>query len=225
MHLLLKDQIAKTTLGEALPNPGDSRLLTALTGLVGLRDARRIVHRIGSDRLRSASVAELAATCAFPAVVAERVILARDIGTMLTTPRPSTDCARAVLDHLPSGLTSLDVEVLLGFALTSNLRVKTVLLLSKGGSASLAVMPRDILTPMVRVAASAFVLVHNHPSGDPTPSVEDLQFTRSVARVAAVLGIDLVDHIVVAESGYVSLSEMGLLASAVEHPPEAPSTH
>ena len=70
---------------------------------------------------------------------------------------------------------------------------------------------RDPLRLALREAASAFVLVHNHPSGDPTPSVEDLRFTERVAEAAEILGTPLVDHLIVAGDRYRSLLDDGFV--------------
>jgi DNA repair protein RadC len=74
------------------------------------------------------------------------------------------------------------------------------------------VAPRDVLRVAVREAASAFVLAHNHPSGDPAPSEEDIAFTRAGAQAAAVVGTPLLDHVVVARRQSRSMLELGLLA-------------
>ena len=65
--------------------------------------------------------------------------------------------------------------------------------IAEGGLHGCSVDPRDVLRSVIREAASAFVLVHNHPSGDPAPSDEDIELTRMVARAGAVLGTPLVD--------------------------------
>jgi DNA repair protein RadC len=59
--------------------------------------------------------------------------------------------------------------------------------------------------------AAAMILYHNHPSGDPAPSSEDLDFTRRLKKAAEMVGVRLVDHVVVAREGSVSLRERGLL--------------
>ncbi len=71
--------------------------------------------------------------------------------------------------------------------------------------------PREILQPAIACSALGFILVHNHPSGSLTPSQDDVDFTRAVKRASEIIGIGLYDHIIVAETGYVSLKEKGLL--------------
>ncbi|HNU83642.1 MAG TPA: JAB domain-containing protein, partial [Thermoanaerobaculia bacterium] len=73
-----------------------------------------------------------------------------------------------------------------------------------------AVEPRGILTAALLVNAAGILLFHNHPSGDPSPSAEDLAFTRRMAEACQVVGIRLVDHIIVGEApAFVSLRQRG----------------
>jgi DNA repair protein RadC len=73
------------------------------------------------------------------------------------------------------------------------------------------VEPREILKSALLEDAAAMILYHNHPSGDPAPSGEDLDFTRRLKKAAEMVGVRLVDHVVVAREGSVSLRERGLL--------------
>ena len=71
--------------------------------------------------------------------------------------------------------------------------------------------PREILYPAVRHLALAFILAHNHPSGCPDPSTEDVEFTASIRRASELFGIELYDHLIVTPDGFTSLRERGLL--------------
>ena len=73
------------------------------------------------------------------------------------------------------------------------------------------VHPREVFRPAVLAAAASIICAHNHPSGDPEPSEEDISITRRLAQVGELLGISLLDHLVVAARGVVSLRERGLL--------------
>lgn len=81
--------------------------------------------------------------------------------------------------------------------------------ISRGTLTASLVHPREVFRPALSACAAALVLVHNHPSGDPTPSAEDRSVTRRLVEAGELLGIRVVDHIIVAESGYVSLNETG----------------
>lgn len=73
------------------------------------------------------------------------------------------------------------------------------------------VYAREVVKRALEVAASAVILVHNHPSGDPTPSKADIEITRHVADAADKLGIAVHDHVIVAKRGHASFRELGLL--------------
>jgi DNA repair protein RadC len=73
------------------------------------------------------------------------------------------------------------------------------------------VEPREILKRALVASAAGVIVYHNHPSGDPSPSREDREFTRRLASAADVLGLRLLDHIVVGREGCVSFKEAGLL--------------
>jgi DNA repair protein RadC len=71
--------------------------------------------------------------------------------------------------------------------------------------------PREVLQPAIIHHALGFILIHNHPSGNLTPSQDDVGFTRAMKKAAEIMGIDLYDHLVVARGGFISLREKGLL--------------
>lgn len=96
-------------------------------------------------------------------------------------------------------------------------------LVSQGTLTASLVHPREVFRPALREAAAAVVLVHNHPSGDPTPSAEDREITQRLMRAGEILGIPVLDHVVVAERGYSSLQEEGLGSGPDRGAPAGPS--
>jgi len=78
---------------------------------------------------------------------------------------------------------------------------------SVGTATASLVHPREVFQPAVGVGAVAILVAHNHPSGDPTPSAEDREVTERLIRAGQLIGIPLLDHVVVAERGHVSLRE------------------
>jgi DNA repair protein RadC len=76
------------------------------------------------------------------------------------------------------------------------------------------VHPREVFGPAVREGAAALIVVHNHPSGDPEPSAEDLSVTRRLIEAGELLGVPLLDHVVVGDVGYVSIRERMRFESA-----------
>ena len=73
------------------------------------------------------------------------------------------------------------------------------------------VYPREVVKRALELGASAIIMVHNHPSGDPTPSKADVEMTRAVATACATLGIELHDHLVIGRAGHASLRGLGLM--------------
>ena len=73
------------------------------------------------------------------------------------------------------------------------------------------VYPREIVKRALELSASALILVHNHPSGDPTPSAADISMTREIIEVAKPLGITVHDHIIVGREGHASLKGLRLI--------------
>ena len=93
--------------------------------------------------------------------------------------------------------------------------ISTVEITNGGINESLA-YPRDIFRPVIGQSAYAFVLVHNHPSGNPAPSEADIRLTRRMAEGARILQINMLDHVIVGQSfegrpGYFSFKEAGLI--------------
>lgn len=80
-----------------------------------------------------------------------------------------------------------------------------------GGLAEVTVHPREIFTFAIRWRAHSVIVAHNHPSGDPDPSDDDVQLTRRLVDGGRLLGIHIVDHLVITESRAVSLAQMGAI--------------
>ncbi len=108
----------------------------------------------------------------------------------------------AVASWATPRLASLSHEELWMIALDGRGNLRAARCVAKGGLHGAAVHAADPIRAALRADASAFVLVHNHPSGDPTPSREDIALTSSIATAAAVVGVVLLDHVVVARGGF-----------------------
>lgn len=80
------------------------------------------------------------------------------------------------------------------------------------GSLNTAIVhPREIFREAVKRSAAAFICVHNHPSGDPTPSNEDIEVTKRLRECGELIGVDFLDHIIIGDGKYVSLKEMNYI--------------
>jgi DNA repair protein RadC len=81
--------------------------------------------------------------------------------------------------------------------------------ISQGSLTASIVHPRDVYLPVIRESAAAVIFVHNHPSGDPTPSAEDLEITRRLRQVGELVGVRVLDHLVIGRGRYVSFVDDG----------------
>jgi DNA repair protein RadC len=119
-----------------------------------------------------------------------------------------------VLAALPEGLQCL--EVVLAVALDTRMRPISTVLIGQGGASSAAFVPRDIFRPLLRLGARCFVLVHNHPSGTPTPSEEDIALKNTLAQFGRELDLPLLDHVIVGSDGVCSFADLSLLPTEDE---------
>jgi DNA repair protein RadC len=189
----------------------DTELLSVVLGLGSTSVAQGLVQRFPDlRRMASAGVAELAAVRGVGVAQACRIkaalALAGRLGDRpLARGEPLTG-PRELYDRVGRRLAHLEREVFVGVALDTKHRVLAEVTLAEGGVCSVEVIPRDVFAVLVREAAAAAAFVHNHPSGDPTPSEADGRLTRRLAEVGELLGITVVDHVVAAAEGYHSFS-------------------
>jgi DNA repair protein RadC len=102
-----------------------------------------------------------------------------------------------------------DCECLVVLLLNTRHRVKGHHLVSIGTMDTILVHPREVFSVAVTMKAAAIVLLHNHPSGDPSPSEADIKVTRDLIRAGQLMKIEVVDHIIMSVGKYVSLMEFG----------------
>jgi DNA repair protein RadC len=112
-----------------------------------------------------------------------------------------------VWQHLQARLSGLPVEEFWVIALDVRHRVIFDECCARGSLTGVEVHPRDVFRPLIRVGAAAVIFCHNHPSGDPTPSRQDLDLTMRLRDVGEMCGIAVLDHVVVAANGFESLAQ------------------
>ncbi len=88
--------------------------------------------------------------------------------------------------------------------LNSKNKVIGLPVISKGSLDQTTVYPRDVFRPAIISGACFIILVHNHPSGDPTPSEQDILLTRELCLCGKVMGIEVIDHVIIGTEGYIS---------------------
>lgn len=184
--------------------------------IVAEASARRLLVTCGGlRRLQRMGAAELAEQLAGDALSALRVHcaleLGRRAGQVELTRGQSVTGAADLEDHLRSRLGALQKEVFVVVLLDAKHRLQRIERVSEGCLTWSVVHPREVFAPAVREGAGAVIVAHNHPSGDPRPSRQDLAVTSRLARVGALLGIPLLDHLVVGQDRVVSLRAEGHL--------------
>jgi len=126
------------------------------------------------------------------------------IGRKLTKPSDAALALMTLLQDEPS-------EVFAILCLSTKLRVIGYHVVGRGTLDSVTVEPREVFRVALLVNAASLVACHNHPSGDPTPSIDDVAVTRRLAATGEVLGIHVLDHIVVGDGRYYSFKESAQL--------------
>ncbi len=123
-----------------------------------------------------------------------------------------------VVDLLAPELAIREWETFVVLALDVKNRVRQRATFTAGSPEHCPVRPGDVLRFVLRAGATSLVVAHNHPSGDPTPSAEDVSFTAALARASELVAVRLVDHIVISATKHYSFEEHGLLATESAFP-------
>ena len=140
-----------------------------------------------------------------------RIALVREPGVKLAE-KPQVRFPAEAAPMIAQYIGESDREVFVVALLTIRHRVIGLHTVSVGCLTSSLVHPREIFKPAILSGSAALLACHNHPSGDPEPSAEDIALTRRIASAGQLLGIDLLDHLILGEAGrYVSLRERGVL--------------
>lgn len=130
--------------------------------------------------------------------------------------RPQLRNAREVCEYLAHELADRPQEVVLAVFLDARKRVLALEELFRGTLTEAAVYPREVFRLAFTHRAAAFILAHNHPSGDPSPSSADISLTRRLLLAGRLLHTRLLDHLILGREGYFSFAEKGLLAQLEE---------
>lgn len=128
-------------------------------------------------------------------------------GVHIKSPR---DAAQYLLEKIYTPIEDFDQEEMWVLLLNNKNRVTHEVMVYRGHVSSVHVREAELLKEAVRVNAPALILSHCHPSGDPTPSPEDVRVTSLANKAASLLGLTLVDHLIVGRDSWVSLKERGL---------------
>lgn len=176
------------------------RILADVGGLSGL--GRLTVHELAQIHgLGKAKSAELKAA----------IELGRRSVSVDPMSRPTVNSPQDVAHIVMEEMRYLDREHFRVVSLSTKNHVLGISPISIGSLNSSLVHPRECFKEAIRRNSNAIILLHNHPSGDPTPSKEDIEVTRRLVDGGKILGIEVLDHVVIGDNRYVSLKERGII--------------
>jgi DNA repair protein RadC len=193
----------------------DDELLALLlrTGYQGknvLELSREVLRKLPSGSLRKAAFADLKAMKGVGASRAATLVAAFELAGRLSDEplEPVLDTPQKAAEKL-SWMRGKKQEHFAALYLNARhqaLRQETIFI---GTLSSSLVHPREVFAPALETRSAAIIVAHNHPSGDPRPSAEDREATRRLRRAGELLGIELLDHLVIAQQGIFSFREQG----------------
>lgn len=195
----------------------DAGLLTVLIGGASTEPASAILaqHPI-PDGLWRICAEDLVAMDGIGPAAAARVLACLEMSRRASAwkggKRPSVHTPEDVVALCGLQMRGLDREHFWALALNTKNQVLRFSEVSVGSLNASIVHPRELFKEAVKVSAASLVVVHNHPSGDPSPSAADVQLTRRILKAGDVLGIELLDHVVIGDGGeHSSLRDLGYM--------------
>ncbi len=169
----------------------------------------------GLDFLQDCSLEELMSHAGIGRVRAIQlkaiIEIAARAGAGARKPRATIRTPQDAAKLVETEMTNLPREELRAILMDIRNRVIRVIRIAEGGLAASVICPRDLFREAVRANSAALILAHNHPSGDQSPSTEDIETTRRFVEMGELMGVKVVDHIIVARGGLTSLKQQGLI--------------
>ncbi len=196
-------------------------LRTGSRGRTAIQVAQQLLAVGGEDRpLRYLATADINELAAFPGMgpaKATQIKAALELGKRLVQEETGrTDFVRSPEDVyflMKHRMRYLDREHFCAIMLNTKNQVLAQETVAVGSLSAALVHPRELFKGCIRKSAAAVILVHNHPSGDPEPSPEDIKLTDRMSQAGALIGIQVLDHVIIGDGRYVSLRERGFINS------------
>lgn len=188
---------------------GDHELLSLLTAKRSLGPAI-VSHAGGLGPLSRATPRELAALPGVGRANATRIAAAFELGRRafaVTHTRATIARPEDVFDLVQHHVAHVAQELFFVLGLDIRNGALDLVEVARGTVLGVEVHPREVFRPLIRMAAAGGVLIHNHPTGDPTPSDHDIELTRRLRSVGDVVGIPIIDHVVTGATTFRSIAE------------------
>lgn len=167
------------------------------------------------NELLDASIAELTETGGVGPAKATQIIAALELGRRAVSEKNGNNksfrCSEEVANYYIPLMKDLKKEQFRVLLLDVKNKVIKEVLISQGSLTSSIVHPREVVKPVIKDSAASVIFIHNHPSGDPEPSNDDIEITNRLCKSFNILGISVLDHIIVAENGYFSFKQKQMI--------------
>lgn len=137
--------------------------------------------------------------------------LSSRISNINSIKKDTITCPKDMYNLLISGFLGLKQECLKTILLNKRNKIISVVTNSIGSSDKINIGIKEVFSQPIKQMANSIILAHNHPSGSLVPSKEDIKFTKSILEYSKIFDIELLDHIIIANNGYISLKEHGYL--------------
>ena len=184
------------------------------SGKTALEVARDLLAQFGSLRnLATASFAEIKEIKGIGQAKYAQIRAALEVAVRLSREKvlPGTRIQKAqdIVDYYYSKMKDKKKEVFHILLLDIRYQIIRDVLISMGSLNEITVHPREVMKEVIKESAAAIVFLHNHPSGDPNPSPQDLELTKRLCQSCAMLGVKVLDHIIIGEKCFYSFAQMG----------------
>ena len=178
--------------------------------------SRDLLKNFGSlENIDQASITEICQIQGIGNAKAAQIKAALEIGKRMAAKtsgkKIKMKSSRIFVEYFSPFLKNLKKEIVKIVLLDPKLQLLKEITISEGSLNASIVHPREVMIPAIKESAASFALIHNHPSGDPTPSQQDFEITHRLSKTAKIIGINMIDHIIIGGNNFFSFADEGLL--------------
>lgn len=178
--------------------------------------SRDLLNKFGSlENIDQASITEICQIKGIGAAKAAQIKAALEVGKRMAAKtsgkKIKMKSSRVFFEHFSPFLKNLKKEIVKIVLLDPKLQFIKEITISEGSLNASIVHPREVMIPAIKESAASFAVIHNHPSGDPTPSQQDFEITHRLSKTGKIIGINMVDHIIIGGNNFFSFADEGLL--------------
>lgn len=204
-------------------NLSDAHLLGILIGSGDAKSkknaidlCRDLIQKFGDlSKMDSASIKELCSVQGIGAAKAVQIKAALELGKRLASQKAVSNMlfqkSQDFVNFYSPFLRNLKKEIVKIVLLNPKLKLIKDITISEGSLQASIVHPREVMIPAIKESAASIVMIHNHPSGDPSPSQADVEITHRLTKTGEIIGIKLLDHIIIGGDDYYSFADQGMI--------------